>query len=270
MFRKILTLLILAMGLALALPIWAQQKAFTQEQISNMVRAGLGDDSGAKLIEQRGIDFAPAKDFLQSLKAAGASETFLKALQATQPQGSASSKSPLRQVQILALLAGEVPAHRVAMLVEERGIDFDAKKGDFFLEVSLAGGDDELIRAIENARVTKPATVDLAKEAPRNEVREHVAHGAEFLHKKRYGDAEVEYRAAVRLDPQNADLHIGLSRTLKAQAKTDEALAEAREAVRLDPGNSLGHFSVGNAAPRKRRLRRRDRGDPRNTAPEPQ
>ncbi len=45
-----------------------------------MVRDGFGDESGAKLIEQRGIDFAPAEDFIQTLKAVGASEAFLKAL----------------------------------------------------------------------------------------------------------------------------------------------------------------------------------------------
>ena len=50
-----------------------------------MVRAGLGDDSGAKLIEQRGIDFAPVGDLVESLKAAGASEAFLKTLGATKP-----------------------------------------------------------------------------------------------------------------------------------------------------------------------------------------
>ena len=70
-FRKTLTFLILATGLVFVLPAWAQQKAvapgfspahpFTQEQVSSMVRAGLGDESGAKLIEQRGIDFAPAE-----------------------------------------------------------------------------------------------------------------------------------------------------------------------------------------------------------------
>jgi hypothetical protein len=49
----------------------AQQKPFTQEQVSNMVRAGLGDESGAKLIEQRGIDFAPSEGFCQTLPAAG-------------------------------------------------------------------------------------------------------------------------------------------------------------------------------------------------------
>ena len=68
-FRKTLTFFMLTMGLVFTLPTWAQQKPFTQEQVTNMVRDGLGDDTGAKAIEQRGIDFAPAEDFIQSLKA---------------------------------------------------------------------------------------------------------------------------------------------------------------------------------------------------------
>jgi hypothetical protein len=102
-FRKTLTLLMLAMGLVLALPAWAQQKPLTQDQVQSLVRSGLGDESGAKLIEQRGIDFAPAEDFLQSLKAAGASEAFLKALRAAKPPEPASAKKPLNQVQVFAL-----------------------------------------------------------------------------------------------------------------------------------------------------------------------
>ena len=54
-------------------------KPFTQDQVSNMVRDGFGDESGAKLIEQRGIDFAPSEDFYQTLKAAGASEAWFVA-----------------------------------------------------------------------------------------------------------------------------------------------------------------------------------------------
>jgi hypothetical protein len=86
-------------------------KPFTQEQVSNMVRDGFGDASGAKLIEQREIDFAPAEDFLQTLKAAGASEVFLKALRAAKPPEPASAKKPINQVQVFALLAGQVPSH---------------------------------------------------------------------------------------------------------------------------------------------------------------
>ena len=36
-------------------------KPFTQEQVVSMVRDGFGDDSGAKMVEQREIDFAPAR-----------------------------------------------------------------------------------------------------------------------------------------------------------------------------------------------------------------
>jgi hypothetical protein len=58
-----------------------------------MVRDGFGDESGAKLIEQRGIDFAPSED-LKTLKAAGASEAFLKALRAAKPPEPASARGP--------------------------------------------------------------------------------------------------------------------------------------------------------------------------------
>ncbi len=66
-------------------PAASPAKPFTQEQVSNMVRDGFGDESGAKLIAPRGIDFAPSEDFYQTLKAAGASEAFLKALRAAKP-----------------------------------------------------------------------------------------------------------------------------------------------------------------------------------------
>jgi len=58
---KTLTRLMLVIGLTT----WAQQKLFTQKQVSKMVRAVLGDESGAKLIEQRGINFAPSNDLRQ-------------------------------------------------------------------------------------------------------------------------------------------------------------------------------------------------------------
>jgi hypothetical protein len=72
-------LIVLAASLAYAPLIWAQQKPFAREQVQGMVRDGLGDEAGAKGIEQRGIDFAPTADLLQSLRAAGANAAFLPA-----------------------------------------------------------------------------------------------------------------------------------------------------------------------------------------------
>ena len=93
-----------------------------------------------------------------------------------------SAKKPMNQVQVFALLAGGVPSHRVTMLVEERGIDFEPTD-DYLQEVRLAGGEDELISALKSAKVTKPATVDPAAQARQAEVRQHVARGAELEQK---------------------------------------------------------------------------------------
>jgi len=150
------------------------EKPFTQEQVVSMVRAGLGEDSGAKLIEQRGIDFAPAGDFIQSLKAAGASEAFLNGLRAAKPPEPASAKKPINEVQVFALLAGQVPSHRVTMLVQERGIDFDPTD-EYPQEVRLAGGADELISAFKGAKIAIPEHVDPALHARQVEVRQHAA-----------------------------------------------------------------------------------------------
>ena len=184
--RPAVTILMLIIAVILPLPMRAQEKPvapgfspaklFTEVQVSNMVRAGLGDDSGAKLIEQRGIDFAPAEDFIESLKAAGASVAFLKALRAAKPPEPANAKKPLNQVQVFALLAGGVPSPRVTMLVQERGIDFEPT-ADYLQEVRLAGGEDELISALKSAKVTKPATVDPAAQARQAEVEQHLARG---------------------------------------------------------------------------------------------
>jgi hypothetical protein len=44
--RPAVTILMLILALILTLPRRAQQTPFAEEQVSNMVRAGLGDDSG--------------------------------------------------------------------------------------------------------------------------------------------------------------------------------------------------------------------------------
>jgi tetratricopeptide (TPR) repeat protein len=250
--RTVAGILVFITTMILALPAKAQRKPFTQDQVQGMVRSGLGDETGAKAIEQRGIDFSPTEDFLQSLKAAGANEAFLEALRSAkrpQPPGG-PSKKPLNQVQVIALLAGQVPSHRVAMLVQELGIDFEPTD-DYLQDVRLGGGDDELISALRSAKVTKAAHVDPAAQARQAEIQQHAARGAEFFQNHHYAEAEAEYRAAVRLDPQNSDLHVALSRALNSENELDEGLREAREALRLNPNNDMAHFSEGYSLRRK-------------------
>ena len=249
-FRKTLALLMLAMGLVFALSAWGQQKPFTRDQVQGLVRDGLGDESGAKLIEQRGIDFAPSEDFLQSLKAAGASEAFLKALHSAKRPEPASAKKPLNQVQVFPLLAGQVTSPRVAMLVKERGIDFEPQQ-DYLDEVRLGGGDDALITALRSAKVTRPVTVDPAVRARQAQVQQHVARGAELFRKRHYAGAEQELRAALLLDSQNADLYLSLGIVLSQQGKWDDSAAAARQAVRLHPTDDFAHGLLGSVLEEK-------------------
>jgi Flp pilus assembly protein TadD len=240
----------LAMGLVFALSAWAQQKPFTRDQVQGLVRDGLADESGAKLVEQRGIDFVPAEDFLQSLKAAGASEVFLKALRAAKRPVPSSAKKPLTQVQIFALLAGQVTSPRVAMLVRERGLDFEPQQ-DYLDEVRLGGGDDDLIGALKSAKVTRPTTIDPAAEARQAEVRQHMARGAEFIQKNRDAEAETEYRAVVRVDPQDVEAHLLLGVLLGQRGDLDGEVGEEREVLRINPQDAKGHNFLGVALGQK-------------------
>jgi len=291
--RITLTLVILALSLIFALSAWAQEKPFTMDQVVDMVRAGLGNDSGVGLIAQRGIDFTPTQDFLRSLKSSGAKETFLKALVANKPisqeqvnhmvraglgeesgarmitqrgidfapsedylQSLKSSgakeaflkavreKMPINQVQIFAQLAAESPSQLVTTLVKDRGIDF-AVRDDYLQQVRLAGGDDALIAALKSAKVMQPVTADPAAQSRQAEVRQHVAHGAELKLKGQYAEAEQEFRAALTLGPPSADLYLSLASVLGRQRKWDDDVTAAREAVRLNPNSMMAHILLG-------------------------
>jgi len=244
--RPVATILILITTMILTLPAPAQQKPFTQDQVQGMLRSGLGDETGAKAIEQRGIDFTPTEDFLHSLKAAGANEAFLQALrEAKRPRPTgATPKKPLNQVQVFALLAGQVSSYRVTMLVQERGIDFEPTD-EYLQEVRLVGGEDELVSSLKSAKVTKPKHVDPALQARQAEIRQHLRRGIGFMQAKRFAQAETEYRAAVNLDPHNGDLHQSLGVALGDNGDRDGEIAEYREALRLNPYNDGAHNNLG-------------------------
>jgi tetratricopeptide (TPR) repeat protein len=222
----------------------AQQKPLTRDEVQSLVRSGHDDESGAKLIELQGIDFLPGDEFLQDLKAAGAREAFLQLLRTTKPRAAASVNKPVTEVRVFTLLAARAPSHSLAMLVEERGIDFESGDG-YLQQVRLLGGDDELINALKSAKVMKPATSDSGVEARQADVGEHVARGAELLRKGQYAGAEQQYRAALLLDPQDGDLYVGLARSLGGQEKWDDAAVAARQALGLDANNDLAHVDLG-------------------------
>lgn len=179
---------------------------------------------------------------------------------------SATSQKPLTRAQILALLAGDVPSSRVAMLVQQRGIDFPANE-TFVAQVRKGGGDDDLVGTLQSLEKNASAPPDSASAAPvsasarpapttappdgkeeamQEELAQDAARGAELLQNHKDAEAETAYRAAIKLDPQNAYFHMALARALNAQKKPDEAITEARLAVRLNPDSDSAHFCLAN------------------------
>ena len=61
----------------------------------------------------------------------------------------------------------------------------------------------------------------------------------------RYREGELEYRQAIKLNPDNSDLHYFLGRALSKQDRHPEAEAALRQAVNLNPGSSKAHFGLG-------------------------
>jgi len=181
---------------------------------------------------------------------------FIAALSAAAQTPNAAPPKPLTRAQILALLAGDVPSSRVTMLVQERGINF-APTVAFLEQVQKGGGEDDLVKALHSAHVTtnmngtQPSTPHASEakleEAKQEELAQHTAQGAESFQDHHYAEAEAEYRAAIKLDPQNSDLHMALSRALNAQGKTEEGMREAHLAIRLNPESDMAHFALGNS-----------------------
>lgn len=291
--RNMLTLLILAISLVIAPPAVAVEKPFTQEQVSEMVRSGLANDSGVGLIRQRGIDFTPTEGYLKSLKRQGAKEVFLKALLANAPltqeqinhmvqanvgdesgaqmvtqrgvsfapteeylqtlksQGAKESflkalrsKMPVSEVQILAQLAGGVPSPSVSAVVKDRGITFDVNENNL-REVRAGGGDEDLVGALKSAKIMSLPRLDDATAAKQAEVLKHLVQGAELKQKGQFGAAELEFRAALSAGTPDPDVYVGLAAVLGAQGKWDDDAAAAREAVRLNPNNEWAYDRLG-------------------------
>ena len=154
-FWKFLILFVLSCSVSAALSAGAEEKPFTQQQILDMVKAGLGNGAGAKLVTQRGIDFMPSQKFLKHLKSAGAKDSFLKALR---------SNKPLTKTQINEMVRAGVGDDSGAQMVTQRGLDF-APTEDYIQTLKPAWAKDVLVLAMR-CETTQTGTVP-----PRNTTR---------------------------------------------------------------------------------------------------
>jgi tetratricopeptide (TPR) repeat protein len=113
----------------------------------------------------------------------------------------------------------------------EKAVALDAKSVDARYDLlsyhinapGIAGGSLDKARAL---------VAEIARLDP---IRGHIAAGAIFSSQKRWSEAEAEYRKALELNPDSANLHWRLGRLFEKQGRKGDAKAEWREALKLEP-----------------------------------
>lgn len=283
--RRKLTLLFVAivfsLSCGLAMPKPPQNKPLNKDQVMGLVRDHLGDETGAKVVEQRKIDFEPTDAFLSELRQAGAAEVFLQAVRDAAPtpesptasgqvpvtSGSppASTSRRLDIFQISDLLLNGVTSRRVADLVEERGIAFVPTEITLQL-LKDVGASPDLLDAVGSTPIT---TASVSSPEFDQAAKNHAAEVEQdyrgrlkrdpsnvstrlllvyALHAEgKYGNNSQILRDGIQLRPDSAVLHYWLAYALTSPTGpvNPSAIAEFREAVRLDPNYVPAHVGLG-------------------------
>jgi formylglycine-generating enzyme required for sulfatase activity len=127
-----------------------------KDQVLDLVKFGLDSGELAKRIRERGIDFDPTDDYIETLRKAGAQGAVIHALLEARPK-------PLTREQVGKLVAGGVPSQRAVMLVKQHGIDFVADER-YLQTLRVAGGDDALVAALREANAAVTALRENSKD----------------------------------------------------------------------------------------------------------
>ncbi|MFP5227485.1 MAG: tetratricopeptide repeat protein [Acidobacteriota bacterium] len=87
-----------------------------------------------------------------------------------------------------------------------------------------------------------------------NSSRMHVLLGDTFRQKRKWGEAESQYRQAAALDPKSRDARLGLGITLFTELKTDEALEVDRALLVENPEDPEANLLAGEILVRQNRF----------------
>lgn len=81
--------------------------------------------------------------------------------------------------------------------------------------------------------------------SPEQEKLQHVTRGKAYLNEKRYAEARIEFRSALKIDKKMADAQFGLGEAALPLGFVQEAAEAYYEAMRIDPNNLDARVRVG-------------------------
>lgn len=126
-----------------------------KDQVLDLVKFGLDSGDLAKRIKERGIDFEPTEDYVESLRSAGAQDVVVQALVRSSALGQESGP-PLTYDQVMRLVKFGMDGTEVAQRIKKRGLDFEPTD-DGLEALRKAGAQEPVIQAIREVK-PKPLT----------------------------------------------------------------------------------------------------------------
>src|SRR5215813_11972200 len=73
----------------------------------------------------------------------------------------------------------------------------------------------------------------------------YTSRGEDYLKKRRFQEAALEFRSAIQADKDYAPAHWGLARAFEGSGMNAEAIQELRRAIELDPYNLDAQAKLG-------------------------
>jgi len=74
----------------------------------------------------------------------------------------------------------------------------------------------------------------------------HIARGEEYLQKRKFQEAVMEFRAAAEMDKTSAEAHWGLARSFENLGQFHETVEALRQTAELNPDNLEAKTKLGN------------------------
>jgi len=201
--------------------------------------------------------------------------------------GQVTAPMPLRQTELLALVAGNALPENVVQQILTNGLAFrpDPAYRAFLMN---AGANPMVLKALDSAKVSLAQGEESAGDKANTDVLQRLSDAARLMHAKRYDEAarnltaavtvsfkspecgfvmgellqqredweraEVMYEAVLNQEPDFPEVHTKLSYILYRLGDADAALREAKVALAITPDNAEAHKNAGLALSEMRKF----------------
>ncbi|WP_174709444.1 tetratricopeptide repeat protein [Nostoc sp. TCL240-02] len=116
-------------------------------------------------------------------------------------------------------------------------------RDEAFLEV--VKGIREAVRFVANSNSSPPKQTTQELEERQYQVTSLINEAARLYEAKKFEEAAVKFKAALRLDPNSVLGHTALGLALYGQGKLSEAIATYQRALLIDSNYAIAHYNLG-------------------------